>query len=157
MLLDTYDQCFKIDSTNSLPCLDPILGVGFINFEPDLANYETSLSYIGMLFSKVKSQNKVNEVKESTNLGNTVYTAKTIELGEVTLPSPSSKSWKHLHDEKYTTWISPMHVLVLTGYDQEYYYFNDPWQEKNTKYPKEQVKKAYRALGRQAVTIVPKS
>ena len=71
-------------------------------------------------------------------------------------PARRSKSWKHLHDEKYTTWISPMHVLVLTGYDQEYYYFNDPWQEKNTKYPKEQVRKAYLALGRQAVAIVPK-
>lgn len=48
-----------------------------------------------------------------------------------------------------------MHCLVLTGYDDNNYYFNDPQQSKNYRYSKSSVLTAYRALGMQAVVIQP--
>lgn len=52
------------------------------------------------------------------------------------------------------TWIQPMHCLVLTGYDENYYYFNDPMVDANTKYLKADVEVAYRGLGSQAIVIL---
>ena len=53
------------------------------------------------------------------------------------------------------TWIYPLHCLLLTGEDEDYYYFNDPLAGKNTPYPKEQVEAAYQGVGMQAVALVP--
>lgn len=65
-------------------------------------------------------------------------------------------TWK-LNDTKESfTWIRPMHCLLLVGYDDTYYYFNDPWNKKATKYKKAAVKRAYEGLGEQAVVIVKK-
>ncbi len=54
--------------------------------------------------------------------------------------------------ESYS-WLYPMHCLLLTGYDEENYYFNDPMERKNTAYPKAAVEKAYDSLGQQAVIL----
>lgn len=51
------------------------------------------------------------------------------------------------------TWVYPMHCALLTGYDKESYYFNDPMVGKNTAYPKENVEAAYAGLGKQAVVL----
>lgn len=54
------------------------------------------------------------------------------------------------------TWIKPMHCLLLVGYDDEYYYFNDPQKGKQCEYKKDDVAKAYKAMGSQAVIIMEK-
>lgn len=51
------------------------------------------------------------------------------------------------------TWKSPEHCLVLVGYDDNYYYFNDPDTGKEEKYPKNDVENSYNALGKQAIII----
>lgn len=51
------------------------------------------------------------------------------------------------------TWIAPEHCLVLTGFDKDYYYFNDPRCEKNTSYKKSDVEAAYNSLKCQSVAI----
>lgn len=51
------------------------------------------------------------------------------------------------------TWKRPMHCLVLVGYNDSGYFFNDPLQSKNFYYSKSSVTAAYNALGRQAVIL----
>ena len=46
-----------------------------------------------------------------------------------------------------------MHCLVLVGYNDSGYFFNDPLQSKNFYYSKSSVTAAYNALGRQAVIL----
>ena len=50
-------------------------------------------------------------------------------------------------------WISPEHCLVLVGYDENNYIFNDPLQGKNVYFKRNQTETAYCGLGMQAVVI----
>ena len=65
--------------------------------------------------------------------------------------------WVIDEGNKYGTdfhWRSNEHCLVMTGYDNGYYYFNDPLEkESGTKYLKWQVEKRYSELGMMAVAI----
>ncbi len=51
------------------------------------------------------------------------------------------------------TWISGEHCLVLIGFDDKYYYFNDPQVGTAVAYSKKVVEKRYSELGSQAVLI----
>lgn len=51
------------------------------------------------------------------------------------------------------TWKSPMHCLVLTGYTDSGYIFNDPLRGKDVIYDKKQVLDAYRTMGGRALVI----
>ncbi len=51
-------------------------------------------------------------------------------------------------------WIYPMHCLLLVGWDENGYYFNDPLAGQAVFYEKDAVKQAYTGLGRQALAIV---
>lgn len=51
------------------------------------------------------------------------------------------------------TWKRPEHCLVLIGYDDNYYYFNDPDTGKEEKYSKTDVESSYNSLGKQAIVI----
>ena len=51
-------------------------------------------------------------------------------------------------------WVAPEHCLLLVGYDDYFYYFNDPRDRKaRTYYRKETVDRAYKAQGNQAIVI----
>ena len=50
-------------------------------------------------------------------------------------------------------WISGEHCLVLIGYDNENYYFNDPCGTSKCAYKKSIVEKRYKELGKQCVYI----
>lgn len=67
----------------------------------------------------------------------------------------NTKTWFDLDTKELITWKSPEHCLLLTGYDQEFYYFNDPMRGQNIPYQKESVHKAYRELYSQAIVIIP--
>lgn len=56
-------------------------------------------------------------------------------------------------DDKFQ-WISPMHCLLLVGYDEDYYYFHDSLQDEYTKYSKTSVETAYEDMGSQALAIL---
>ena len=62
-----------------------------------------------------------------------------------------------LPDGSEFTWRSQEHCLLLVGYDEDYYYFNDPMEGKNTKYAKADAEQAYAALDSQALAIVANS
>ena len=67
-----------------------------------------------------------------------------------------SQSWMLADGNKKFTWVSPNHCLLLVGYDDTGYYFNDPLSHKNCRYPAEIVQKRYNSMGRQALVIMNK-
>lgn len=78
--------------------------------------------------------------------------------GTIDMQKPYSHiTWRIEGTDDYHTWIMPFHCLLLVGYDEEYYYFNDPWQKKCAAYSKKDVQNAYCAMGREALVIVPKA
>lgn len=61
--------------------------------------------------------------------------------------------------DKKETFLYPVgqHCMVLIGYDNKYYYFNDPYNDNGqVKYEKDTVKYCYNSMGRQAVAILKK-
>ena len=52
-------------------------------------------------------------------------------------------------------WVSPMHCLLMIGFDSDNYYFNDPTAGKMVAYRKGDVETAYEGLYMQAIVIRP--
>ena len=58
------------------------------------------------------------------------------------------------HIEDIYTYPMNSHVVVLTGYDDTYYYINDPLKnEKNIPVLKEDLERSFDSLGRQAIFL----
>lgn len=66
----------------------------------------------------------------------------------------TGKTWYFLDKEGTFTWIAPNHCLLLVGYDDGGYYFNDPQTDKNYRYEKSIVESRFASLGKQALVIV---
>lgn len=63
-------------------------------------------------------------------------------------------SWKLSNSGSLFTWISNEHCMLLTGYDEEGYYFNDPYENNGViHYPKELVEKRHAAQYQMAVAV----
>lgn len=45
-----------------------------------------------------------------------------------------------------------MHAVLVTGYDENHIYANDPLKEKNTQYPKDEFIAGWEQIGKQAIT-----
>ncbi|MCL2321261.1 MAG: C39 family peptidase [Oscillospiraceae bacterium] len=72
------------------------------------------------------------------------------------VPSYLSDTWKLLDGSGDFTWIAQEHCVVLVGYDADYYYFNDPYEDNGKiSYDKDLSNERYIELGRQAVAIIP--
>lgn len=65
-----------------------------------------------------------------------------------------SSSWIIEDTDERFQWISGEHCLVLTGYDDSFYYFNDPLDGKDTAYERALVEKRYEELGEQALAVI---
>ncbi len=64
-------------------------------------------------------------------------------------------SWQITETGEPFTWIKHEHCLVLVGYDDMFYYFNDPYANKGLcSYSRTLTEKRYEALGMQAAVIV---
>lgn len=61
-----------------------------------------------------------------------------------------------LPDGSLFRWQSPEHCLLLVGYDENCYYFNDPMEDKDTAYQKAAAEQAYQSLFSQALAVVKK-
>lgn len=63
-------------------------------------------------------------------------------------------AWANKESGKTVYWPSGEHCLVLVGYDEESYYFNDPYQDEGiVHYRKEIVEERFRELDKQSVII----
>ena len=66
-------------------------------------------------------------------------------------------SWKLLDTGEEFTWISNEHCVLLVGYDDENYYFNDPYENNGlTCFPKKLVENRHKAQYNMAVGVVKK-
>lgn len=66
--------------------------------------------------------------------------------------SYKGKSW-YLDDGSLFTWIAGEHCLVLVGYNDSYYFLNDPMSGSTVAYKKNIVEKRFAELGNQAICI----
>ena len=69
--------------------------------------------------------------------------------------SKKGNSWR-LENGTEFTWTAGEHCLVLTGYDANSYFLNDPMTGTVVSYPKDVVQKRFEELGSQAVLILRK-
>ena len=70
-------------------------------------------------------------------------------------PARTGASWTDESTGERIDWVAPMHCLLLIGYDNDFYYFNDPWRQKACAYQKSAVKEAYEGMFAQTVVIRP--
>jgi uncharacterized protein YvpB len=63
--------------------------------------------------------------------------------------------WKSFNGGETYQYPSGEHCLVLVGYDEDHYYFNDPLAKGVAAYEKAVVEQRYETLGKQAVAVVP--
>lgn len=68
-------------------------------------------------------------------------------------PPIESDIWTVPETGREITWVYPMHALVLTGYDENGYYFSDPLAGQDIYYGKDSVEVAYTALFEQAIIL----
>ena len=64
-----------------------------------------------------------------------------------------SMSWYVLGTPNVFRWVSPLHCLVLTGYDANFYYFNDPQKGKDYRYFRGDVDAPFASFGMQSITL----
>lgn len=63
-------------------------------------------------------------------------------------------AWKLYDSGETFTWISNEHCMLLVGYDEEGYYFNDPYENNGViRYPRELTKKRHAAQYNMAVGV----
>ncbi len=72
----------------------------------------------------------------------------TIDMKEIV----QGPSWELENGDEFT-WLQPEHSLLLVGFDENYYYFNDPLNGAQVGYEKSAVETAYTAMGQQAVVF----
>jgi len=70
-------------------------------------------------------------------------------------PTKIDWEWNVIDGDEGETfeWIAPIHCLLLIGFDDENYYFNDPIAGKSVAYSKSDVEEAYSGLYSQAIVI----
>ena len=74
-----------------------------------------------------------------------------------TMGMRASKTITWTYNGRRIEWVQPEHCLLLVGYDEKHYIFNDPQKSgPRTYYTKEAVEKAYKAQFSQAVVILRK-
>lgn len=65
-----------------------------------------------------------------------------------------SRSWKIDGEDGICTWKTPMHCLLLTGYDDNNYLFHDPLETAHCAYPREKCESAFLKMGAEAVAML---
>ena len=69
-------------------------------------------------------------------------------------PTCPGNEWIAVDSGRTVRWISPEHCMVLVGYDEDKYYFNDPYESNGlVSYSKSLVEKRFQELGYQSVVI----
>ena len=64
-----------------------------------------------------------------------------------------SDTW-YLEDGTLYEWPANEHCMLLVGYDDTYYYFNDPYRGQVKKYARWLAEQRYQDMGMQALAII---
>ncbi|MDR7080089.1 uncharacterized protein YvpB [Neobacillus niacini] len=136
---------------------NPNMGfVGNMEDGPGLGVYHGPIFYL--------ANSNVNDLLHVQNLSNYPFSSVLEKVGQglpvwvITTtsfsPIPGINTWSTPQGSVEVTY--KMHSVVITGYDQEYIYFNDPYGTKNKKANKENFIAAWEQMGSQAIVIEPK-
>ncbi len=128
-------------STNAYGCMAPVIEEAMISAIGDRRRVHNAS---GMTMKEL--------CKEYIDKGIPVVIWATIEMREPTY----TDSWV-LPDGTNYTWPNDEHCLVLTGYDQERYYFNDPYSGRERTGARARAEDRYYKLGQQALVVLPQS
>lgn len=90
----------------------------------------------------------LGEILEYVKQGRPVMIWVTINMHNIVY----RQSWK-LETGELFKWPGNEHAVVITGYDANYIYLNDPYTGNERKYERQMVENRYNALGKRAVAI----
>lgn len=134
---------------------NPASESGFGCYPPVIIKLIDDLSIPGLTAEDVSSESLKTLSHKYLDSGIPVMVWLTIEMRESYL----TDSW-YLTDEngkrtdKKYTWRAEEHCMLLVGYDDKYYYFNDPLGDgKVSKYEKSLVEQRYKEIGSYSVVI----
>lgn len=97
-----------------------------------------------------KAEGTIDDLCSFINLGYPVLIWTTMELQEIRYVT----TWM-LPDGSTFTWPGREHCMLLVGYDDSSYYFNDPRNGECIAYDKDLSEQRYEEMGRRAVVITP--
>lgn len=105
-------------------------------------------SYVGKDLKVVDlSNHSFNTLLNTLSNGNPVWVITTVNYAA----TDDMETWQTANGEVEISWS--VHSVVVTGYDENYIYVNDPYGEKDKKVDRTSFKQAWIQMGRQAVTI----
>ncbi len=126
-------------SSSGFGCYAPVITKALNKL---LANGDTAVNLTGTPLSQL--------LTEYIDKGQPVAVWATINMVE----STPGRQWYLTSDGSLFTWKRSEHCLVLVGYDENYYYMNDPYKGNGLKaYARSTVENRYTYMGSQAVII----
>ena len=130
---------------------DPKTVNGYGCFAPVIVNSLNRILQDGMVAQETGQTSLETLTNEYLKRGVPVLVWASIEMREV-LPGTAWTIWPS--GEEFI-WPRNEHCLVLAGYDEESFYFNDPYEGKGVAaYPKALAERRFLELGRQSVAIL---
>jgi uncharacterized protein YvpB len=146
----------KID-TVPLRYNDGRYGSPYAGFVGDMANgpglgvyngpiFKLAQSYAGEKAENLTGQS-FDEIMKKVSAGSPVWIITTASLS----PAASFEDWDTAEGTVKVTFN--MHSVVITGYDEEHIYVNDPYGTKDRKADKDAFIKAWKMMGSQAVAV----
>jgi uncharacterized protein YvpB len=122
--------------------------------EPGLGAYHEPVAELAenYLPGKIKdlTGSDFDKVFEQLDDGRPVWVVITSTYG--VLPESEWETWETKDGPVKVTYR--MHAVLVTGYDKEHIYANDPLKEKNTQYPKDEFIAGWEQIGKQAITYM---
>lgn len=129
---------------------DPKTGHGFGCYSPCIANTINSFKFPGIL-AEASSSKSLNYLCENyINEGFPCLIWATMNM----VPTRKTITWKIYNTDKYYTWLGNEHCLLLVGYNNDCYFFNDPYNNNGKiAFKKETVEKRYNEQNCHSVVI----
>ena len=159
--IDTYlekGECYEQDGQIYAPdpneafVGDPYTSWGFGVYAPAIAEAMEQCLPAGYTLVNETGTSLKELCSIYLDLGHPVLVWATISM----VATSEGPTWNVTGTDRTFTWINNEHCLVLVGYDDVYYYFNDPLDyDAPTAYPRTLVEQRYEEMGMQALAIFP--
>ncbi|MBR7132824.1 MAG: C39 family peptidase [Clostridia bacterium] len=150
--IDSYLEKGSVDSFDPDECFggDPRSSTGMGCYAPVIERAVNSINKCMKLKAETLCGKSLNDLcKEYVDNDIPVIVWATVGM-------ETPRNGKKLsYNGKTIQWIAPEHCLVLVGYTEHHYIFNDPLNKKYTYYLRNNAEIAYYGLGAQAVVVTP--
>ncbi|MBE6014154.1 MAG: hypothetical protein E7241_02135 [Lachnospiraceae bacterium] len=131
---------------------DPTSKSGYGCFAPVIVNALRKILPNNFAYSDTTGQSLEELCKTYINNDIPVLVWTTIDMR----PVSEGKTWTIESTGEKFTWPAGEHCMVLVGYDDTHYYFNDPYNNNGlVAYDKQVAAESYKALNNQSIVIFP--